>query len=691
MKTRFLTLVFVFGLIFFNSEIIIAQNWGNAIKQGTNAINNKKNKKKTKDKNKTEENNNKNKTQVKNQNKTENSNQKKTNTFQKIKFNPDEVIISYESFFKNLDINSETGEVKLKQVSMKSLPKATYGFGANKHTIRAILTQNGKLLAEFPFMNTNEIAGWSNLEQRNQKWEKASYIFSEAGTYSFEFQIDEQTADKIDFNITQSIDANGKSSWILGGDFEKLGYVTPNGYKELRDKNDYSKYTMIPNETSEFVFYYFGPMDYFAGSKEHSNISLRLMKANPNGDDIYMGGYLDQHLFIDYKTKQAKIFFENTNREKVTYADVVASDGNYYIDLFFDDEIFRYDFEVKNKQLVSNFGSHGEKSNKWIKRNYVAIPKYDGFRPVKGLSSVKDNLRVLVKSGSTTQGYSVGKTAIFSDGQVISMSYYPSEETKKKYEYKLTEFIISMMEGNKILAQNIRFSVYQRNGDFATITNKPEVLHSDQFAHEFMEAIAKLPAGNHKLRFIYEVASGKNSDIVGARTVTFKSNGKNAKFAKWAEETKKQNEMTPAEKADLWFLNSASDEWVYFVNNCGRVIWMRQDQYKEYYLYPGDKAKFNRSGFWEQWNFGTLKWNEIDDFTVEKTIWVLDANEIAMLRLKQMPEEAITKLKEIEDVVFKTQDAYIAKVKALIGAETYDKHKSLLLESASIDFVKICK
>ena len=700
MKTKIWTILLVIGLVFFLNESVDAQNWGSVVNKGVNTVKNNKNKNKNKNKDKDKENNQDVKEDVNeevngevnedNENNTQNID---NNSSQKLKFNADEVIVSYESFFKNLKLDTKTGELKLKQVSIKNLPEATYGFGDNKHTINAVLMQNNKQIAVFPFADGNEVGGWTSIEQRNQKWEKASYTFSEAGDYSFEFQIDEQTADKIDFNVTQSMDANGYSSWILGGDFEKLGYVTPNSYKELRDENDYSKYTMIPNETSEFVFYYFGPMDYFAGSKEHSNISLRLMKANPNGDDIYMGGYLDQHLFIDYNTKQAKIFFENTNGEKVTYGEVVAADGKYYIDLFFDDEIFRYDFEVNNKQLVSEFGTHGEKSNTWIKRKYVAIPKYDGFRPVEGLSSVKDNMRVLIKTkdGNSSQGYSVGKTATFSDGQVISMSYYPSEETKKKYEYKLTEFVITMMEGNKILAQNIRFSVYQSNGDFATITNKPEILHSDQFAHEFMEAMAKLPAGNHNLRFIYEVASENNNDIVGARTVTFKSDGKNAKFAEWAEETKKQNEMTPAEKANLWFLNSPSDEWVYFVNNCGRVLWMREDQYKEYYLYPGDKAKFNRSGAWEQWNFGTLQWNDIDDFTVEKTIWVLDANEIAMLQLKQMPQEAITKLKEIQDVEFKTQDAYIAKVKALIGTETYEKHKNLLLQSASIDFVKICK
>ncbi len=216
------------------------------------------------------------------------------------------------------------------------------------------------------------------------------------------------------------------------------------------------------------------------------------------------------------------------------------------------------------------------------------------------------------------------------------------------------------------------------------------MIAKEAFTHIFMEAFAKLPAGNHKLKLVFEIASGDDIDMLGLRTITFNSKSGNPKFTYWAKGTKEQSEMSRNELGNMMFLRSPSNDWVNYENNCGTIVWLRQDEYKEYYLYSGDLARFDRwNGYLEQWNFGTKEWKSVADFSPYKTIFKLSNNEIAMLHFKQVPNTE--KLKVIAGVEFKTQEAFFAKVKSLLGEEIANKHEDLLVQSASIDFVKICK
>ena len=149
--------------------------------------------------------------------------------------------------------------------------------------------------------------------------------------------------------------------------------------------------------------------------------------------------------------------------------------------------------------------------------------------------------------------------------------------------------------------------------------------------------------------------------------------------------------MSDAERGNLRFLRSPTFDWVYYDNNCGTIVWLRQDEYKEYHLYSGDMGKFDRAGGpLEQWNFGTWKWNSINDFKPYKTVYVLGQNELAMLEMKQVPKDAIEKLRAIQDKEFKTLDAFLSKVKSLIGEELASKKENLIVGTASVEFVKIC-
>lgn len=604
---------------------------------------------------------------------------------EKIDFDENAICVEYDRLFNKMKFDKKTGEFKISSITIRNLPDVNYGFGSKDHKITAILKNEGKELKRFPFNGGNNIQEWTSMEQMNLDRQTASYTVNTVGKYSLEFQIDGQKVDEFKFNIAQSINKAGNSGWFITGSIENLGFIEPQKF----DSN-------VPNQGSYFIFRFFEAIlnvDY--KFVDATPISIRIMRENPNGKDIYIGGYLQEKLSHNSTWKLTdNIFFKTTDNKYVTYGDVSKIDGKYYIDLFYNNDVYRYNFEAKDNLLLSEHSIRGKAGACWVERELVSSAKYEGFKPTANLNGKADDLRVSIKpkGEGSTKGYSTSQSAVFSDGQLLFISIYPKAEIKKKYEYQLTECIISLKKGDEIIAQTINTDIFVNNGNYPSVTFNTDksIALANSFAYEFMDAMAKLPAGNHKLKFVYEIATADQSDIVGIRTVTFKSDGKNPLYTKWAENTKLQASMSNSEKGELLFLRMPSEDWVYYENNCGRTVWLRQDGHQEYYLYPGDKAKFNRSGFWEQWNFGTLKWNEVEEFDVNKTIYKLDANEISKLRVKQVSEEIITKLKPIQDVEFKTQSAFITKVKALIGEEAFKKHEELLVQSASIDFVKIC-
>ncbi len=212
------------------------------------------------------------------------------------------------------------------------------------------------------------------------------------------------------------------------------------------------------------------------------------------------------------------------------------------------------------------------------------------------------------------------------------------------------------------------------------------------YTHLFIEAMAKLPPGAHKLTLVLEVASGSFQKVVGVQAMTFTSVKDNPRYTKQAASIFERMSMSESELADVRYLKYAGPDWAMYENNCGRIVWLRQDESKEYYLYPGDKGMFDRNGGpLEQWNFGTRKWKSIDDFSPAVTVYRLTDNEIAMLNFKQVPKDITGKLKAMVGEQFAAGDQYMKRVEALIGKENATKYNDLLMMHGNLDFIKICK
>ncbi len=667
-----MTLSMILALIFLAPENTEAQRWKKLLKNKT--IKKKKDKDKKKEKDKTSD--------VK-----KDDNKNKTQSIKTLVFDPQKpIFVEYESLFKKMNLDSKTGKLEVKELNFKNLPRAEFGVRDDYHKLTAILKSGNKVLQTYPYGGISKsIIG---------VWKKASlignisYTFTSGGKYLFEFQVDGQTVDKVNFDIIQVTNKNNVSGFFINDPMEKLGKITA-------QRISYGK----PDPNSSLVFrFYEAVLDPEKKFVDASPISVRLMKVNTAGNDIYMGGYLEKEQRHNHKWKLTdNIFLSKPDKryDYVTYSEVLNTDGKYYIDLFYDKDRYRYNFEVKNKKFISSLSDKSKDGMCWIEREYLGLGKYDGFKPSGKTAGVKENMRVMVKTGSTSRGYSVGKSVVFSDGQKISASISYKDNIKKKYMYRLVESVLSLKKGDKIIAQSINHNIFNGYSRHTTIVCNPDkmvMIATSNFTHIFMDALSKLPAGNHKLKLVYEIASGKDSDIVGLRNVTYKSKTGNPIFTKWAKDTKEQSEMSNAERGDLSFLRSPSHDWVLYKNNCGRVVWLRQDNYKEYYLYSGDEGRFDRArGYLEQWNFGTRKWKSIDDFKAYKTIYKLGQNEIAMLHHKQLPKEAIDKLKTIQDKEFTSFDAFRAKIKALVGDEIFATREQLILGTASIDYVKICR
>jgi len=625
-----------------------------------------------------------------NNNNVEQNNTKPTNTLEALVLDPNKsVFVDYETLFKKMTLDPKTGELKIEKVEFINLPAANFGTKDNEHKLTGVLKLNENVIQEFPFYGTGGVDNWAALDQRTTDYQKASCTIKDGGKYTLEFLIDGKAAEKVDFSIIQSVNKNNASGFFINDPMEKMGMISAQNIS-------YGE----PDPNSSLIFkFYEAILDVDKAFVDATPISVSLMKENPGGLDTYLGGYIDQELRHNSSWKLTDGIFFTIPGERykyVTYKDVLDNDDKYYVDLFYNNDVYRYNFEVKNKSFISSLSDRSKKGVCWMEREYFGVPKYENFKPTKSIAGLKDNVSISI---GKADGGSIGKGAngpvLFTDGQKINYSiYFNDEKIKNKYMNRLTEFVLTLKEGDKILAQSIDLNIFQGSPKFPSLIYNPDksvMIAKEAFTYVFMEALSKLSAGNHTLKLVWELAAGNDDDVVGVRTITYKAVSGNPKFTKWAEDTKAQKLMSRKELGELMFLRSPSNDWVMYENNCGRVVWLRQDEYKEFYLYPGNKGRFDRAaGTLEQWNFGTLKWKTVQDFKAYKTIYKLSANEIAMLFLKQVPKEAIDKLKAIVDVEFASQDAFLAKVKSLIGEELTKKHEDLIVQSASIDFVKIC-
>jgi hypothetical protein len=614
-----------------------------------------------------------------------------TNAFNPIQFNENlPIVIGFSELLKKLKLNPTTGEFLIEKFHIKNIPfqdiknsAFIYGNGSKDHRLIVAVNIKNKEIGRFQY---------NCLPSSGKDWKVATVTGSqnlkinEGGDYTIQFLIDDKPVYAINLEILQITNKNKITGLFVNKPTELLG-------KLAFKKQEFGK----ADPKSELVFSFFhaslNPEETF---NDELSMNVRLLKELGNGEYEILGGAFEGNLRHSSKWQLTdNIFFERPGQryKYINGIDILKAPGKYCVDVIIGANHYEYNFEVKDEKIISpDFAGIDDEGAYWLKRKTAQMPKYDGFRPTASHSGVKDNISMMITAGTTTKGCGAGKPVSFTDGNNVSTSIYFSDATKKKFAYQNTEYITTIKKGSNIIAQHIIYRMFGSQS-FSSIANSGDLdLKNDFFTHVFMENLAALPPGNQALTLILELVSGNKSELIGVQNMTFVSIKDNPKYKKAAALLKERMLMTESELADVRFMKYGGEDWAMYENNCGRIVWLRQDEEREYYLYPGDKGKFDRNGgVLEQWNFGTLKWLPINDFSPASTFYRLTDNELAMLNMKKVPLEITDKLKPIVDKEYKTITEFSSKVENLIGKGDFEKHKQLILWHADIDVVKICK
>lgn len=606
------------------------------------------------------------------------------------------ILIGFESLLNEMSLDPISGDFKPGRIKIKNLPftdsqgsSIAYGTSEGEHRLVAVLQLKESEIGRFAFScRANYSGAWQEASLMSDDNHPASLKITQGGDYTLQLLVDGQPAHTVEIEIAQLTNKNSVSGLFITRPVELLGKVA------FKDQS-YGE----PNPNSELIFTFFhaalNPEDVF---NDELPMSVRLLRDLENGSTELLGGTFNGSIRHRSKWEMTdNIFFERPGQSYnyVKGSDIVSVAGKYHIDVVIGTELYRYDFEVKSGQLVSSdYPGIDDGGACWLRRKPVSRPKYEGFRPTASTVGVKDNISITVTTpdGKTSRGTGAGTPVAFTDGSRLFPIVYLNDATKQKFAYQNVEYITTLKKGEEIIAQYITYNMFGTS-DIAYIAPSGDIdMKANFLSPVFMEAMAALPAGAHQLTLVYEIVSASESELIGVQKMTFTSVANNPVYTKNATLLKERLAMSESELADVRFMKYGGEDWAMYENNCGRIVWLRQDEDREYYLYPGDKGRFDRNaGPLEQWNFGTLKWNPIQDFSPYATVYKLTNNELAMMNMKKVPKEVTDKLAPLVDMQLNSQAEYLAKVEALIGKEATEKHKDLLLWHADIDMVKICK
>jgi hypothetical protein len=489
----------------------------------------------------------------------------------------------------------------------------------------------------------------------------------------------------LDLEIFQALNSSNQSAFFINKPIRNLAKLT------VKDSDDDK---INPNGIAMFHFFYGIPgPDY----KSYDDEDLTIVLKKDVGTDELKPIANYTNTIRKRNNWELSDGYQMNKIEDSKYtlgSDLINNPGKYVVELTVGNELVQYGFEVKDGKIISSeYPELNDRGSYWLKGMPVETPKYEGFKPVGNFAGVKNNIRMMQASADkkTSKGVGENVPVIFGDGEGLSVSVSNTDELKKKFAYQNVERIATLLKGNEILAQKILYGPFTNQFPYVAYMHDVE-MKADYVVYEFMEALAKLPAGNHELTFVLELASGKKYQLAGVQKIAFKSAAGNPKYLKQAELIKERMSMSENELADIRRLKYAGEDWALYENNCGRTVWLRQDESKEYYLYPGNKGMFDRNaGTLEQWNFGTRKWLPIDDFKPYASYFKITENSLAMYQMKQIPKDMIEKLRTIVGVQFNTATEFMKKVEGLIGAENASKYETQIQTNSRVDLVKVCK
>jgi hypothetical protein len=603
------------------------------------------------------------------------------------------IVIGFTQLLDNMKLNPTSGEFSIDAFSVKNLPaedangqRVSYSLNETDHIFSVALALKGKEIGRLAYeyyISGKQI--WYEMKSTyNEKYPKILTI-SEGGDYSLLFYLDDKKIHAIDLEVIQISNKNNVSGLFVNKPTELLG--------RLAFKN-FSYDEADPNSELVFRFFYASLNPEYVYN-DPIKINARILKHLPADEYEILGVYADEISLGNNWQLSDNIFFSIPGeRYKYVYGrDIIALSAKYSVDLTLGTDLYRYDFEVKDGKIISSdFPEVNDGGAFWLKRKKLSTPKYENFRPTANVATIKDNVSMMVRSvdGKTNKGCGAGTPVVFTDGEGLFSNPSVSEAVKMKFEYKNTEHITTIKKGNDIVAQHIIYKLF--DGSFSYLAYMTDVeAKADYITPIFMDALANLPAGNHDLTVVFELASGKISDVVGVQKVSFNSVAGNPKYKAQSELIKTRMAMSESELADVRYLKYGGEDWALYENNCGRIVWLRQDEDKEFYLYPEDKGMFDRNGGpLEQWNFGTRKWLPIDDFKPYASTFKITENALAMYNLKQVPKDISEKLRAIVGTEFSSATDFMAKIESLIGKDAAQKYEAILQSNARVDKVKIC-
>lgn len=638
------------------------------------------------------------------QNETENTNNKpetssasnqapKQEETKKKLFDPNYPIsVDFIKFFKNINLECETGKMTIPNIILKNLgERQRYGYNDDDLKVRVTLSKGENKIDEMNFKGDGKgFDKWSPLYVLKTGFHPPAFNFTEKGYYKFVLTVGEKIIGNYDVEIIK-VELGGKTGYFINKPFIDLAIIGTGDIK--KEGNSY-----VPNSNATFFINQFNAKFKFGiGSNDPIQQMARLMKVNPQGNDIFLGGNYDNDFAPPSKVGINSYYFLTYAGKSVSYGDVVNNDGDYYVEIITGRKKEKYPFSVKNKEITTNENRKIDEGRRFVRKEDVQFNKEKSYLPIQSIAGIKDNVRMNIKlNNNRSIGKAAHESVVFTDGNEIDASILVSSSIKAKYQKRYTEFTVSVVKGNKVVAQAIKPFILKSsiNPSFPSLTNNTDksnpYTNKDLLTGEIMLGLSELPAGAHKLKIVWEIKSGKISDILGVKTVTFNSKKINSKYKKWGNETNKLLYMTEGEISKHLASNTASNQRAYFINNCGSKILVKQSTSQKYDIPAGGKVELNlNKGNLSKYNYASLSWGSPRYLKSHKTIYILDNNAFNSV-VEKHPTWG-TKLKSLVGQEFQNQSAYTAKAKALVGNEIYLKYKDLIIQSASLDFINVCQ
>lgn len=530
---------------------------------------------------------------------------------------------SYLSLFREIELEEKTGRFVINGMSVINLPQkeqggkdADYYNGHKLHLVVTKADKDGKAQKEIgrgtcspSFRDNVALLSVSN----------GSMQLTEGGNYMLDLSIDGKSFHTVPFFVKKGT-KDGQSKYFLSDPWGTWSYI------KLTEKDN-------PYFAVEMGYYHaLQTMDDKA-SADGKDVTAKLLQEET---DKVVAAHLNTSGGRYSKRKWMPMmltFYDAENMNSpFTGAKMLKKDGNYILRVRFGkngsyDEAYVYKFAIKNGkmaerdgyQMVMDKDGYNGIDIAWLKGDAEGAVKTEGFITPSPVAGVKENIAF----GIGNKGCRPPAACSITDGDIVSLSDMVLDNaTRDMTSLKDIPCMLTLKEGDKIIAQHLWEQSCDESGCnqlyIDLVTNPDNLIFKNQ-STAFVEALASLSAGAHKLTLVAEIEYSKGKKkVVGLRNFSFNSVAGNPKYTAIAAKLAKRLNMTENElNAEFWEKFGGPDV-VTLVNNCSRTVWLRKSigsDKAEVRIPPGGTFKYDTNdGYLEQWNFGTLRWMSTQNF-----------------------------------------------------------------------------